>query len=329
MRWLVELSGEHRTLPSAEALASFSALGAGPTGVEQDGSLLMLDADVKPEFLADRLSMSHFVNEHLMAGSYEEVLAAASKLDLGGMRFMVKSPAKSRGTSRKSVEKEVGGILSPTGKVDLTRPEVTFRILQGRSWHLCRMLAKVQRTEFEKRRTAKRPFRKPVTLHPRLARALVNLSRVSHGGTLLDPFCGTGGILLEASMVGAEVVGSDIDPEMVAGSRWTLSHYRRPGRIIMADVGKLPSLVPKIDAIATDPPYGRSSSTNREPIESLYPRAFEAFGRMLKPGGRLAICLPEERHATMVGPDLKLEETYPVRVHGSLTRHFTVFSKSP
>ncbi len=43
---------------------------------------------------------------------------------------------------------------------------------------------------------------------------------------------------------------------------------------------------------------------------------------MLKPGGILAICLPEERHAAMAGPELRLEESHPVRVHGSLTRHF-------
>jgi len=327
MRWLIELSGEHPTLPSAEAAACFEALKARATDVEVDGALMTFAAEAKPELVAERLALSHFVNEEIAAGAFEDILAASEKLDLAGARFMVRAPARG-GSVRKSVEEKIGKALAGTGKVDLGQPEVTFRVHEGKKWHLSRVLCKVNRTEFERRRPANRPFKKPVMLHPRLARALVNLSRVSHGGRLLDPFCGTGGILLEASLVGAEIVGSDIDGEMIAGSRKTLSHFNQTGRLIMADVGRLPSLVEKVDAIATDPPYGRSSSTRSESIESLYPRAFEAFGQLLKPGAHLAICLPEERHATMAGPDLKLEETYPVRVHGSLTRHFTVFSRS-
>ncbi len=329
MRWLIELSGEHPSLPRAEAIACFEALGASPTDVEQDGALLMLTAEAKPELVAERLAMSHVVSEDIVAGSYDEVLAAAGEIDLAGSRFMVKSPARKKDSSRKSVEEGVGKILASSGNVDLTRPEIVFRVLQGSRWHFCKVLANVRRTDFEKRSTAKRPFKKPVTLHPRLARTLVNLARVSYGGKLLDPFCGTGGILLEASLIGAEVIGSDVDAEMVAGSRKTLSHYGCVGRIIMTDVGKLPSLVERVDAIATDPPYGRSSSTKRESIESLYPRAFNAFAKMLKPGGLLAICLPEERHAAMAGPEFRLQESYPVRVHGSLTRHFMVFSRAP
>jgi len=328
MHWLIELSGEHPTLPSAEAIACFEALKSRATDIEVDGALMTFAAEAKSELVAERLAMSHFVNEEIAVGTFEDILAASERLDLAGARFMVRAPARG-GSVRKSVEEKIGKALARTGKVDLRQPEVTFRVNEGKKWHLSKVLSKVNRTEFERRRPVNRPFKKPVMLHPRLARALVNLSRVSYGGRLLDPFCGTGGILLEASLVGAEVIGSDIDSEMVAGSRKTLSHFKRTGRLILADVGKLPSLVEKVDAIATDPPYGRASSTKSEPIESLYPRAFEAFGRLLKPGAHVAICLPEERHATMAGPDLRLEETYPVRVHGSLTRHFTVFSKSP
>ena len=328
MRWLIELSGEHPTLPRADAVACFGALKSPVTDVNLDGTLLTLAAEAKPELLAERLAMSHYVNEEIATGSFEDIMAASEKLDLAGERFMVRAPARG-GSVRKSVEEKIGRAIARTGKVDLRKPEVVFRVHEGKTWHLSKVLSKVNRTEFETRRPVNRPFKKPVMLHPRLARTLVNLSRVSYGGRLLDPFCGTGGILLEASLVGAEVIGSDIDSEMVAGSRKTLSHFRRTGRLIVADVGKLPSLVEQVDAIATDPPYGRASSTKNEPIESLYPRAFEAFGRLLKPGAFLAVSLPAERHATMAGPDLKLEESYPVRVHGSLTRHFTVFSKSP
>lgn len=50
---------------------------------------------------------------------------------------------------------------------------------------------------------------------PRMARTLVNLSLCGTGATLLDPFCGTGGILIEAEMLGIHTLGSDFDPLMI------------------------------------------------------------------------------------------------------------------
>ena len=46
---------------------------------------------------------------------------------------------------------------------------------------------------------------------PRMARGLLNL-RPAGTGTVLDPFCGSGTALLEASLLGADNAGADIDP---------------------------------------------------------------------------------------------------------------------
>ena len=54
---------------------------------------------------------------------------------------------------------------------------------------------------------------------PRMARTLVNLSLAGSGSILLDPFCGTGGILIEAEMLGVHAVGSDFDPMMIQGCK--------------------------------------------------------------------------------------------------------------
>ena len=37
---------------------------------------------------------------------------------------------------------------------------------------------------------------------------------VKRGGRLLDPFCGTGGVLIEAATIGVRACGSDISPTM-------------------------------------------------------------------------------------------------------------------
>ena len=44
------------------------------------------------------------------------------------------------------------------------------------------------------------------------AHLTANAGRVSKGDLVLDPFCGTGSLLLAAASLGADVIGSDIDP---------------------------------------------------------------------------------------------------------------------
>lgn len=55
-------------------------------------------------------------------------------------------------------------------------------------------------------------------LPPKLARMMVNLAEVKKGGTIWDPFCGSGTILLEALMLGYNVLGSDISEEAISDS---------------------------------------------------------------------------------------------------------------
>ena len=53
------------------------------------------------------------------------------------------------------------------------------------------------------RRAGERPFFKPVSLDPRLARLAVNLaSGPQNRGPVVDPMTGTGGFLIEASLSG-------------------------------------------------------------------------------------------------------------------------------
>lgn len=61
-------------------------------------------------------------------------------------------------------------------------------------------------------------FRYPAKFHPPVARAL--LDRFSaQGETVLDPFCGSGTLLVEASAMGRHSVGIDVDPLAVFVSR--------------------------------------------------------------------------------------------------------------
>lgn len=56
-------------------------------------------------------------------------------------------------------------------------------------------------------------------LPPKLAQIIVNLAvgdtNPLHGDVVLDPFCGTGVVLQEATLMGFDVYGTDLDPRMV------------------------------------------------------------------------------------------------------------------
>lgn len=61
-------------------------------------------------------------------------------------------------------------------------------------------------------------FRYPAKFHPPVARELLERFTVP-GGTVLDPFCGSGTLLVEAAMLGRHAVGVDVDPLAVFVSR--------------------------------------------------------------------------------------------------------------
>jgi len=157
---------------------------------------------------------------------------------------------------------------------------------------------------------------------------MVNLSLIRKNETLLDPFCGTGGILIEGGLIGANVVGSDLKKDMVKGCRENLDSYKiKNYKLFQSDVGNVPSKIDEVDAVVTDFPYGRATTTNREGIVSLYKRAFDSIRRVLKDERRAVVSIPDMEAVELGSKCLDLIEVHPFRVHRSLTRYITVYKK--
>jgi tRNA (guanine10-N2)-dimethyltransferase len=157
---------------------------------------------------------------------------------------------------------------------------------------------------------------------PRMARALVNISLVRAGEILLDPFCGTGGMVLEAELVGAQGAGSDFDPVMVAGSRKNVPG----GFFFRADATALPVRNSCIHAVATDLPYGQSVSIAAGSIDTLYTGALEEIRRVLVPGRR-AVVVTHRDISRQAGEVMEVVASCSQRVHRSLTRRMLVLRK--
>jgi tRNA (guanine10-N2)-dimethyltransferase len=201
--------------------------------------------------------------------------------------------------------------------VDLTNPQAEVMVYQLGDAYIAGVKVNVER-KFGQRRAQYRPYFHPTSMHPKLARALVNLTRVCEGESILDPFCGTGGILIEAGLMGLQLQGWDIDPKMVEGCRQNLKEFQLRGDITANDalLGTA-----RVDAIATDPPYGRSSYTS-EDTGSLI-KKFTANARtLLDEGSYMALMTPAGQK---VDPHVfEIRETFDVYIHKSLTRRLWV-----
>ncbi|MEM7370569.1 MAG: methyltransferase [Bacteroidota bacterium] len=104
-----------------------------------------------------------------------------------------------------------------------------------------------------------------VSLKPTIAYGLLRLAGITQDdqGPLLDPFCGSGTLLMEAAQVFPQlkIIGSDIFPEPIETSQQNIAqNLQHPERIQlhMADARRLSeSFEPNsIKYIVTNPPYG-------------------------------------------------------------------------
>ncbi len=205
--------------------------------------------------------------------------------------------------------------------VKLKDPGTQIEFVFGRTV-FCGILLKEVEKDYLKRRPHFKPGFHPTSMDPQLARALVNLTGVKRGETFLDPFMGVGGIIVEAGMLGAKLIGNDISKKMLSRAEANLKHYRLRARIFNKDATMLSGL--KVDAIATDPPYGVSSYTSEKDTRKLYSMFLRNAYSLLKPGRRMVIVFPRE---IRIGTKLvKLGKImYPV--HPGLTRRIVIYQK--
>lgn len=125
--------------------------------------------------------------------------------------------------------------------------------------------------------------------------------------TLLDPFCGTGTVLQEASLMGYDVYGSDIETRMVQYSgknlEWLADNFRLPPvccRLEIADAATYSWKTP-IDMVAGETYLGQpfAGAPNRDALTAtleecnrLITKFLGNIHDQLEPGTRLSLALP-------------------------------------
>ncbi len=331
-----ELSGEHSTLPQSEVIACLGSQRADfKIHLSLDGCLvidLKNSADNIIEVLSKRLSMTHHIIEVLgIGGSGEDdipKLVNSSLMDFeGAYSIRVRRIREYSRINTALMEKELGEIFYKRGAhANLKNPKMQFRVLLTEDKSIFGLIvASVDRSAYEARKPHYKPFFYPGVLMPRIARALVNIAQPED--YIFDPFCGTGGILVEAGLLGVKVIGSDVQRKLLLGAKMNLDYYNVDYSLMYQDASRLALRDNSMDSVVTDPPYGRSAKIKAESIELLLRDSLKEIFRVLKKGKRAVFVSEREIENIAEEAGFNVVESHLQRVHKSLTRRISVLEK--
>jgi tRNA (guanine10-N2)-dimethyltransferase len=323
--YVLELAGEDDTFATREAASSCSSPTEFAPGVAIAGSISRVES----------LALTHRASEllgHTDADidSARTLLRAASIDRTGTVAVRARDVRGTTGVDTQRAERDLGGVLTERGfAVDLDNPDHELRaVFSGDSCALGWLVARSVR-DYGDRKPSKRPFFQPGSMDPLLARALVNIAGAGPGARILDPMCGTGGILIEAGLAGADVIGLDAQPKMVRGARENLAHYLGSGAVIRGSATQLPFREGSIDAVVFDAPYGRQSkivdsSAETEPSNGLAVLVTDALIEARRVASRAVLVADRQWNRIAKEAGWSIESTFERRVHRSLTRHILV-----
>jgi tRNA (guanine10-N2)-methyltransferase len=193
---------------------------------------------------------------------------------------------------RKRLENLVPDAFQPKAKVDLMNPKVEFLSCEvssneqidlgfiGVKKYFGRVVAKDQsRARLNLLDLKKRRYLGPTSMDAHMSLIMCNMVNADEKryGMILDPFCGTGSVLLTAAELGCLTCGFEIDPRVLEFGKIckktgekidVLTNFedygfQKPVFLIRGDVHKSPLLKGRIhqiegmfQGIVADPPYG-------------------------------------------------------------------------
>ncbi len=223
------------------------------------------------------------------------------------------------GISTTDTERRVGSALVERGfDVDLDDPDHELRVYFSDDTCLVGWTVTESVRDFAERKPTDRPFFQPGSMAPVDARAFVNIAGAEPGARILDPMCGTGGVLLEAGLVGADVVGVDAQEKMARGAQVNLDHYVGGGHVVRGDATALPLKDDSIDGVVFDAPYGRQSKIAQHSLSDLVGGALREVYRV-SPRCVMVADRSWVDEAEDAGWDV--EQVFERRVHRSLVRY--------
>jgi len=211
-------------------------------------------------------------------------------------KFHIESFNKKTNSEEKLAKIESLSYIPLLGPVSLNNPQVVFGYFEFYGFDpnnvpkdplklvFGRIVGEGQRERITKLSIKKRKFIGNTTMDPQLSLLMANLGKVDAGRVVLDPFVGTGSLLVAAAEFGGHVLGGDIDyltlhartrPSRVgqkirAKDESMLANFEQYGLtsqylgVIAGDFSQSPWRDQEwLDCIITDPPYGIREGTTK------------------------------------------------------------------
>lgn len=243
-----------------------------------------------------------------------------SGINLGGGQLRELSQLlKLAGLTRRFVTPQAGTVLSAAqSKQFRTDTDAELLVLADAGRWIVIHIQAAQAIDDFTRRDRGAPFQhgRRGMLPTKLARTMVNLGLgllpAVERPRLLDPFCGTGRVLMEGLLLGAEIVGSDVDPVAIDATGgnldWLSRRYElRPEswseRLFTSDVAHLAAHLKagSIDVIVTEPDLGPPQTHPVPPDQAhrilaalapVYAHLLGVANQILTPTGGLVVVFP-------------------------------------
>ena len=160
-----------------------------------------------------------------------------------------------------------------------------------------------------------------------VAEVLVRLAKIRPGHRVLDPFCGTGTILLAVRRrtPNARVIGTDHDPRAleIAG--------RTSLRLAHAKAEALPLAAGSVDRVVTNLPFGKQVGSH-ELNRTLYPAVLAEIDRVLAVDGRAVLLTEDKRllhNAIQPVPALKVVRERLLKYNGATPTAYVLTRPRP
>ncbi|WP_342514935.1 RNA methyltransferase [Sporosarcina sp. FSL K6-1522] len=205
-------------------------------------------------------SRSPFMKERLdvfyKGTSLEDIAQQVEQLTLGTSTFRViclntvdlDTTKKIGHSKRRKIEREIG--LRIDGEPDLEQPDRVFGVMVlDEKWYF----GEYVESEAVWFQHQQKPHMYSTALSTRVARAVANIA-VPHPESVraIDPCCGIGTVLVEALSMGIDIVGRDINPLVVLGSRKNIAHFGLQGDVT---IGPIAEVANDYDVTIIDMPY--------------------------------------------------------------------------
>ena len=358
--YLLELGGEDDAFARREAATA--ATGVSRLGVGLATADAVVPGRVRGLAYTRRASELVGTGDATIA-SARALLDAAPLGREGSVAVRARDVRGATGVSTSDAERELGGVLVDRGfDVDLDDPDHVLRVAFAPESEavdeegdvpagatrgdagVCAVgwEAAASVRDFGDRKPTDRPFFQPGSMDPLLARAIANLAGARPGATVLDPMCGTGGVLVEAGLVGADVLGVDAQAKMARGARENLAafldapdhdadsgaHAGVPGlpepgdwATMRGDATRLALRDDAVSGVVFDAPYGRQSKIETHALDDLVAGALAESRRV---ADRCVLVADRDWRDAAWDAGWTVDAAFQRRVHASLDRYVLV-----